>query len=129
MSVSATAFVSKNEMTAPMMTAPTTARMAIVVYWRRMKATAPSKIVPATSSISFVPVSRASTSRARYRAKSTAMMPAGRMINWSVSALIRLSGSSTLPGGPGSRIAQGTSASSVGPGSPLAMSAGGPRRV
>ena len=31
---------------------------AIVVYWRRMKATAPSKIVPATSCIASVPVSR-----------------------------------------------------------------------
>ena len=37
----------------------------MVVYWRRMKATAPSKIVPATSCISCVPVSRARTSRAR----------------------------------------------------------------
>ena len=39
--------------------------MAIVVYWRRMKASAPSQIVPATSCIAGVPVSRASTSRAR----------------------------------------------------------------
>ena len=30
----------------PMTTAPTTARTAIVEYWRRMNATAPSKIVP-----------------------------------------------------------------------------------
>ena len=52
-------------MTTPMTTAPTTARMPIVVYWRRMKATAPSKMVPATSSISLVPVSRDRTSRAR----------------------------------------------------------------
>ena len=29
-------------MTMPMTTAPTTARIPIVVYWRRMKATAPS---------------------------------------------------------------------------------------
>ena len=63
--VSATSAVSKTVMTAPITNAPTTARMPIVVYWRRMKATAPSKIVPATSSISFVPVSRDSTSRAR----------------------------------------------------------------
>ena len=33
----------------------TRARMAIVRYWRRMNATAPSKIVAATSSISLVP--------------------------------------------------------------------------
>ena len=46
MSVSATSLVSKSVMTAPMTNAPTTARMPIVVYWRRMKATAPSKIVP-----------------------------------------------------------------------------------
>ena len=59
------ALFSTNATTAPMTTAPTTARIAIVVYWRRMKATAPSKIVPATSCISFVPVSRARTSRAR----------------------------------------------------------------
>ena len=39
--------------------------MPIVVYWRRMKATAPSKIVPATSCIAWVPVSRDRTSRAR----------------------------------------------------------------
>ena len=57
--------LSKTVMTAPMTTAPTTARMPIVVYWRRMKATAPSKIVPATACISAVPVSRDSTSRAR----------------------------------------------------------------
>ena len=62
---SATSGVSTRVITAPMTTAPTTARMKIVVYWRRMKATAPSKIVPATACISGVPVSRASTSRAR----------------------------------------------------------------
>ena len=63
--VSATSAVSKTVMTAAMTTAPTIARIPIVVYWRRMNATAPSKIVPATSSISFVPVSRDRTSRAR----------------------------------------------------------------
>ena len=52
-------------MTAPMTNAPTTARMPMVVYWRRMKATAPSKIVPATSCIAWGPVSRDRTSRAR----------------------------------------------------------------
>ena len=65
MLVSATCFVSKIEMTAPMTNAPTIARRPIVVYWRRMKATAPSKIVPATSCISLVPVSLDRTSRAR----------------------------------------------------------------
>ena len=35
-----------------MTTAPTTASTKIVVYWRRMKATAPSRIVPATACIS-----------------------------------------------------------------------------
>ena len=65
MFVSATSFVSKTEMRRPIATAPTTARIAIVTYWRRMKATAPSKIVAATASISRVPVSRRSTSRAR----------------------------------------------------------------
>ena len=64
-SVSATSFVSTTAMIAPRMTAAKRARMAIVRYWRRMNATAPSKIVAATSSISLVPVSRRSTSRAR----------------------------------------------------------------
>ena len=62
---SATSGVSTSVMTIPMTTAPTMARMKIVVYWRRMNATAPSKIVPATSCIASVPVSRDSTSRAR----------------------------------------------------------------
>ena len=62
---SATSAVSTIVMTTPMTTAATRASIAIVVYWRRMNATAPSKIVPATSSISFVPVSRDRTSRAR----------------------------------------------------------------
>jgi hypothetical protein len=63
--VSATSAVSNTLMTPPMTTAPTMARTPMVVYWRRMKATAPSKIVPATACISTVPVSRDSTSRAR----------------------------------------------------------------
>ena len=62
---SATAGVSTSVMTTPMTTAPKMAMMAIVVYWRRMKATAPSRIVPATSCIACVPWSRDSTSRAR----------------------------------------------------------------
>ena len=62
---SATSGVSTSVMSTPMRTAPTTAKMKIVVYWRRMKATAPSKIVPATSCIASVPWSRDSTSRAR----------------------------------------------------------------
>ena len=62
---SATSAVSTRVITTPITTAATSASSAIVVYWRRMKATAPSKMVPATSSISFVPVSRESTSRAR----------------------------------------------------------------
>ena len=64
-SVSATSLVSKAEMSPKTPIAPTTARTKIVEYWRLMKATAPSKIVPATACISGVPVSRASTSRAR----------------------------------------------------------------
>ncbi len=62
---SATSAVSTRVITTPITTAATRASSAIVVYWRRMNATAPSKMVPATSSISFVPVSRDSTSRAR----------------------------------------------------------------
>jgi hypothetical protein len=65
MAVSATSSVSKTVITAPITTAPTIARMPMVVYWRRMKATAPSKIVPATACISGVPWSRDRTSRAR----------------------------------------------------------------
>ena len=42
MSVSATAAVSKIEMTTPTTTAPTTARTPMVMYCRRMNATAPS---------------------------------------------------------------------------------------
>ena len=41
-SVSAKSFVSTIAMTAPTMTLATTARTAMVRYWRRMKATAPS---------------------------------------------------------------------------------------
>ncbi len=92
---SATSAVSTSVITTPITTAATTASSPIVVYWRRMKATAPSKIVSATSSISFVPVSRERTSRARYKANSTAMMPAGRMISWSALASIRVFGSSS----------------------------------
>ena len=39
---SATSGVSTMVMTAPMTKTPMTAKMKIVVYWRRMKATAPS---------------------------------------------------------------------------------------
>ncbi len=62
---SATAGVSTSAMTTPMTTAPMTAMIPMVVYWRRMKATAPSRIVPATSCIASVPWSRDRTSRAR----------------------------------------------------------------
>ena len=55
---SATSGVSTSVITTPMTTAPMSPKMAMVEYWRRMKATAPSKIVPATSSIASVPVSR-----------------------------------------------------------------------
>ncbi len=55
MSVSATAGPSTIVMTTPTTTATTTARMAMVRYWRRMKATAPSKMVLATSCIACVP--------------------------------------------------------------------------
>ncbi len=39
---SATSAVSTMPMTTPITTAPTTARIPMVVYWRRMKAIAPS---------------------------------------------------------------------------------------
>ena len=81
--VSATLAVSATEMSTASATATTRARTAIVEYWRRMKATAPSKIVAATSSIAFVPVSRRRTSRARKSANAMAIRPAGRMMSWS----------------------------------------------
>ncbi len=62
---SATSLVSMSVIRIAMRTEPTSARMPMVVYWRRMNATAPSKMVPATASISGVPVSRLRTSRAR----------------------------------------------------------------
>ncbi len=71
----------------PMITAAKTAMIPMVVYWRRMKATAPSKIVPATSCIASVPWSRDSTSRARYPANRIAMMPAIGMSHRSASAI------------------------------------------
>ena len=52
-------------MTTPMTTAPTRASRPIVVYWRRTNASAPSRIVSPTATISGVPVSRDMTSRAR----------------------------------------------------------------
>ena len=42
-------------MTAPMITDATRASTAIVVYWRLTKASAPSRIVSATSTIACVP--------------------------------------------------------------------------
>ncbi len=92
---SATSGVSTRVMTTPMITAPTIASAAIVVYWRLTNASAPSRIVPATACISGVPVSRDSTSRARYRAKSTAVIPAIGINSWSALASIRVVGSST----------------------------------
>ena len=62
---SATAGVSTTAMTTPMITEATTASTAIVVYWRLTNASAPSRIVSATSTMAWVPVSRARTSRAR----------------------------------------------------------------
>ena len=62
---SATSAVSTTPMTTPMTTAPTRASTAMVVYWRRTKASAPSRIVSPTATISGVPVSRDITSRAR----------------------------------------------------------------
>src|SRR3954467_10596625 len=49
-------------------------------------------MVPATSCIACVPVSRDRTSRARYSANRMAMMPAGRMISWRELASIRACG-------------------------------------
>ena len=63
--VSATSLPSKAVMTRPMTTAPTRASTPIVVYWRLMNASAPSRIVSATSCIACGPVSRDRTSRAR----------------------------------------------------------------
>ena len=62
---SATSGVSTTAMTTPMITEATTASTAIVVYWRLTNASAPSRIVSATSTMAWVPVSRARTSRAR----------------------------------------------------------------
>ena len=62
---SATAGVSTTAMTTPMITDATTASAAIVVYWRLTNASAPSRIVSATSTMACVPVSRDMTSRAR----------------------------------------------------------------
>ncbi len=53
--VSATCLVTRAVITPVITTAPTRAKIPIVEYWRRMNATAPSKIVPATSCISLVP--------------------------------------------------------------------------
>jgi hypothetical protein len=53
--VSATFWPSTTAMTAAMITEATSASPAIVVYWRRMNATAPSKMVDATSCIASVP--------------------------------------------------------------------------
>ena len=64
-SVSANSSVSTIAMIAPRMTEANRARIAMVLYWRRMKATAPSRMVAATASISLVPVSRRRTSLAR----------------------------------------------------------------
>ena len=77
---SATSGPSTSAMTTPMIRDATTARMAIVEYWRRTNASAPSRIVSATSTIAAVPVSRASTSRARYAANRIAATPAIGMI-------------------------------------------------
>ena len=77
---SATAGVSTKAMIAPMMTAATRASSPIVVYWRLTNASAPSRIVAATSTIACVPVSRDSTSRARYIANRIAVTPAIGMI-------------------------------------------------
>ena len=62
---SATSGPSTSAMTTPMITAATTARMPIVEYCRLTNASAPSRIVSATSTMAWVPVSRDMTSRAR----------------------------------------------------------------
>ena len=59
-----------------MRTPVTSARMAMVRYWRFRKAMAPSKIMEETSRIASVPVSRRSTSQASQRAKTTPANPA-----------------------------------------------------
>src|SRR5450759_1784103 len=63
--VSAVLVVSSAEMIAKITTEPAMASRPMVVYWRLMKATAPSFIVAETSIISLVPVSRVRTSRER----------------------------------------------------------------
>ena len=82
MLVSATSWVSTSAMTAATTKVPTTARRPIVEYWRRMKALAPSRIVPATSCIACGPLSRDSTSRASQMAKTIAAIPAMGMIHY-----------------------------------------------
>ena len=94
---SATSGVSTTAMMAPMMIAPTTASAKIVVYCRRMNATAPSKMVPATSCIAAVPWSRDSTSRASHSAKTIAAMPAIGMIQLMASATVRQASPSVEP--------------------------------
>src|SRR5258706_5279057 len=69
----------RNPSSAAMTTAATTASTAIVRYWRRKKACAPVKIASETLRISAVPVSLASTWRARYAANPIAsrLAPSG----------------------------------------------------
>jgi hypothetical protein len=86
--VSATLLVSSSEMIAKIATEATIARPPMVMYWRLMKATAPSLIVAETSIISLVPVSRDRTSRARKIANPTASKPAIGMNIWRISGVM-----------------------------------------
>ncbi len=102
---SATSFDSTRAMTMPMITDATTARTAIVVYWRLTKASAPSRMMSPTSCMACGPLSRLRTSRARYNANRIAMIPAIGTSNWSVWAIgfCRASYAGFMPLSVGSR--------------------------
>src|ERR1700677_1192156 len=61
--------------------ASTTASAAMVVYWRDINASAPSRMAFEISRISGVPVSNANTDRARKRANTRPSSPARRAIH------------------------------------------------
>ena len=84
---SATDLFSTRAMTTPMTTAAPRASTPIVVYWRLTKASAPSRMMSPTSCMALGPLSRESTSRARYSANRTAATPAIGTIQWRASAI------------------------------------------
>ena len=62
----------------------------MVMYWRRMNAIAPSKIMPATSCMAGVPLSRRSTSLANHKAKRIAITAAGSTSPCNMSDVISI---------------------------------------